>query len=292
MMFEERMNEYRSRVDKALEKHFAARSVPHRRIWEAMAYSVMAGGKRIRPVLCMEFARVCGAGSSDALPAAAAVEMLHSYSLIHDDLPCMDDDDLRRGRPTSHKVFGEYTAVLAGDALQTEAFRTILNSGMEPAVKAECARILSEAAGADGMCAGQQLDMDWEGRELSESELELIDSGKTCAIIEAACLMGCAVGGADEEQKKAASEYARCIGLAFQIRDDMLDVLSTPAELGKTVGSDSEENKTTYMSLLGREECEKRIAQLNKRACEAVRGAFREPDFLCALADFLGGRKK
>ena len=194
-------------------------------------------------------------------------------------------------RPTNHKVFGEYTAVLAGDALQTEAFRVILGSSLSPEVRAECARILAEAAGADGMCAGQQLDMDWEGRELTENELSVLDAKKTGAIIEAACLMGCAVGGGDAEQRAAASEYARCIGLAFQIRDDMLDALSTDAELGKPIGSDKTEGKTTYMSLLGEEECARRIAELNERARSAVRGAFREPDFLCALADSLAERR-
>lgn len=291
MMFEERMNEYRSRADKALEKHFVPRGVPYERLLESMAYSVMAGGKRIRPALCMEFSRVCGGSSGDALAPAVAIELLHTYSLIHDDLPCMDNDDLRRGKPTNHKVFGEYTAVLAGDALQTEAFRVILGSSLSPEVRAECARILAEAAGADGMCAGQQLDMDWEGRELTENELSVLDAKKTGAIIEAACLMGCAVGGGDAEQRAAASEYARCIGLAFQIRDDMLDALSTDAELGKPIGSDKTEGKTTYMSLLGEEECARRIAELNERARSAVRGAFREPDFLCALADSLAERR-
>lgn len=290
MILEERYNEYRCMVDKALEKRMAVREAPHARLWEAMAYSVGAGGKRIRPVLTLEFARLCGGAAWDALPAAVAVELLHTYSLIHDDLPCMDDDDLRRGKPTNHKVFGEYTAVLAGDALQTEAFRAILSSTMPAELRAECAAILAEAAGADGMCAGQQLDMEWEGRALTEAQLREIDSRKTGAMIEAACVMGCAAGGGTEEQKRAAAEYAGNIGLAFQIRDDMLDVLSTDGELGKPVGSDAMEGKTTYMSLLGREACEARIKQLTDRAVDVLKSAFVDPDFLCQFAASLAER--
>jgi geranylgeranyl diphosphate synthase type II len=291
MILEERYNEYKCMAEKALERRMAAKDVPYARLWEAMAYSVGAGGKRIRPVLTLEFARLCGGTAWDALPAAEAVELMHTYSLIHDDLPCMDDDDLRRGKPTNHKVFGEYTAVLAGDALQTEAFRAILSSGMPPAVKAGCAAVLAEAAGADGMCAGQQLDMDWEGRPLSEAELREISTRKTGAIIGAACVMGCIAGGGTEEQKHAAAEYARNIGLAFQIRDDMLDVLSTDDELGKPVGSDAAEGKATFMSLLGRERCEARIRTLTDRAVAALKAAFSDPDFLCQFAASLAERR-
>jgi len=203
----------------------------------------------------------------------------------------MDDDDLRRGKPTNHVVFGEYTAVLAGDALQTEAFRALLSSEMPPVEKAACAGVLAEAAGADGMCAGQQLDMDWEGRPLTEKELREIDSRKTGAMIEAACVMGCIAGGGTEEQKSAAAKYARSIGLAFQIRDDMLDVLSTDEALGKPVGSDAAEGKTTYMSLLGRERCEALIRELTDEAVSAVKEAFIDPDFLAQFAASLAQRQ-
>ncbi|NCB52104.1 MAG: polyprenyl synthetase family protein [Clostridia bacterium] len=291
MILEERYNEYKCMVEKAIGKRMEVRDVPYARLWEAMAYSVAAGGKRIRPVLTLEFARLCGGTAWGALPAAVAVELMHTYSLIHDDLPCMDDDDLRRGKPTNHVVFGEYTAVLAGDALQTEAFRAILSSDMPDAVKAECAGRLAEAAGADGMCAGQQLDMDWEGRPLTEEELREIDSRKTGAMIEAACVMGCAAGGGTERQKLAAAKYARSIGLAFQIRDDMLDVLSTDEELGKPIGSDVAEGKTTYMSLLGRERCEELIERLTQEAISAVKEAFIDPDFLAQFASSLAERR-
>lgn len=291
MILEERYNEYKCMAERALEKRMGLRDVPYTRLWEAMAYSVGAGGKRIRPVLTLEFARLCGGRAWDALPAAVAVELMHTYSLIHDDLPCMDNDDLRRGKPTNHVVFGEYTAVLAGDALQTEAFREILSSDLPDGVKAECARVLAEAAGADGMCAGQQLDMDWEGRPLTEEQLREIDSRKTGAMIEAACVMGCIAGGGNENQKRAAAEYARSIGLAFQIRDDMLDVLSTDEELGKPIGSDLAGGKTTYMSLLGPEKCEERIRALTDEAVKAVRAAFIDPDFLAQFAASLAGRR-
>ncbi len=290
MILEERYNEYKTMTEKALEKHFAARAASYRRLWDAMAYSVAAGGKRIRPVLLLEFARLCGGRAYDALPAAMAVEMLHTYSLIHDDLPCMDNDDLRRGKPTNHRVFGEFTAVLAGDALQTEAFRTILGSGMDAGIRLECARILAEAAGGDGMCAGQQLDMDWEGRALDESQLHEIDRHKTGALIRAACAMGAVCGGGSAAQLAAAEAYADRIGLAFQIRDDMLDVLSTDAVLGKPIGSDSAEGKTTYMSLLGREGCQERIRELTDSAMEKVRAQFIDPDFLCRFAASMAER--
>ncbi len=203
----------------------------------------------------------------------------------------MDDDELRRGKPTNHKVFGEYTAVLAGDALQAEAFRVILASDMPAAAKAECGRLLAEAAGADGMCAGQMLDMQWEGMDLTESRLRMIDSRKTGAIIAAACVMGCAAGLGSKRQKQAAEAYAKKLGLAFQIRDDMLDVLSTDAKLGKPVGSDKCEGKTTYMSLLGREKCEGLIRTLTDEAVSALEGAFSDTDFLSRFASLLAERQ-
>ena len=291
MILEERCNEYKCMTEKALEKHFAARNVSYKKLWDAMAYSISAGGKRIRPVLLLEFARLCGGRAYDALPCAMAVEMLHTYSLIHDDLPCMDNDDLRRGKPTNHKVYGEYTAVLAGDALQTEAYRTILASALPAPVRAKCARILADATGADGMCAGQQLDMDWEGRSLTEAELREIDSHKTGALIKAACLMGVVAGGGTEAQYLAAGEYAERLGLAFQIRDDVLDVTSTNEALGKPIGSDAQEGKTTFMSLLGRENCETLIKRLTDEAVAILKSEYIDPEFLCSFAATLAARE-
>ena len=216
---------------------------------DAMRYSLLAGGKRLRPVLLLEFCRVCGGDYKNALPAAAAIEMLHTYSLIHDDLPCMDNDDLRRGRPTNHKVYGECTAVLAGDALQAEAFKKVLECSFPAENVLKCAYVFAESVGRAGMCGGQFLDMSCENKILSTDELDNINLRKTGALIRAACLMGASLAGASEEQLAAAAEYGNALGKAFQIRDDVLDVTSTPEELGKPVGSDEAEGKNTYMHI-------------------------------------------
>ena len=214
--------EYKSRIDAALETFFASVPAPLNGLAEAMRYSLLAGGKRIRPMLVLEFCRICGGDIDAAMPVACAIEMLHTYSLIHDDLPCMDDDELRRGRPTNHVVYGECTATLAGDALQAEAFGTILRSGLPAGRKARCAEYLADAVGLDGMCGGQFLDMLGEGKTLSEQELTDINSRKTGALLTAACRMGVAAGGGSAAQLEAASLYGAAIGAAFQIRDDML----------------------------------------------------------------------
>ena len=218
--------------------------------------------------------------------------MLHTYSLIHDDLPCMDNDELRRGKPTNHMVYGECTATLAGDALQAEAFGTILRCDLPPAVKANCAEILAGAVGLDGMCGGQFLDMSWEGRALTEQELSEINIRKTGALLVAACQMGVAAADGSELMLAAAGHYGSAIGMAFQIRDDMLDVLSTAEELGKPIGSDLEENKNTYMVLMGREGCEKTIAKLTDFAKNVLDEAFEDTAFLKELADALSTRDK
>ncbi|MBQ3892136.1 MAG: polyprenyl synthetase family protein, partial [Mailhella sp.] len=243
-------------ADEALAQCFLTEAdYPVKGLAEAMRYSLLAGGKRIRPTLVMEFCRVSGGEARDALPVACAIEMLHTYSLIHDDLPCMDNDELRRGRPTNHMVYGECTATLAGDALQAEAFGTILRSDLPAERRARCAMHLANAVGMDGMCGGQYLDMLGEGKKLTEQELDEINSRKTGALLTAACLMGVAAAGGSEEQEEAAARYGSAIGMAFQVRDDMLDVLSTEQELGKPIGSDREEQKNTYMALYGEERC-------------------------------------
>ncbi|PKM74082.1 MAG: geranyl transferase [Firmicutes bacterium HGW-Firmicutes-16] len=265
--------------------------MPQHRLIEAMRYSLLAGGKRIRPVLVLAFCEATGKHPETALPAAVAIEMLHTYTLIHDDLPCMDNDELRRGKPTNHIVFGEFTAMLAGDALQAEAFGTILRSGLPTAVRAECAEALANAAGIDGVCGGQQLDMEGNGKALSEQELTEIQSRKTGSLLAAACLMGAIVGGATEKQKEAALIYGVAIGVAFQIRDDILDEISTAEELGKPIGSDRRTEKPTFMSLHGREECEKRIGIITEYAKKTVSEAFPEPSFLMNFADELSIRR-
>ena len=284
-------NDYKAMVDAALEECFrGAESLPYAGLAGAMRYSLLAGGKRIRPTLVLEFCRVCGGEIESALPVACAIEMLHTYSLIHDDLPCMDDDDLRRGRPTNHVVFGECTATLAGDALQAEAFGTILRSALPDERKARCAAFLADAVGLDGMCGGQYLDMLGEGKELDEQELTDINARKTGALLTAACRMGVAAAGGDDGQLEAAARYGAAIGAAFQIRDDMLDVLGTEQELGKPIGSDREEKKNTYMALYGAEHCAEMVLRLTEAAKEALKGVFADTAFLDALADSMAVR--
>ena len=286
------VNEYRELIDTALAEYFSAcDTLPQARLAEAMRYSLLAGGKRIRPMLVLEFCRTAGGDVAAALPVACAIEMLHTYSLIHDDLPCMDNDDLRRGRPTNHVVFGECTAVLAGDALQAEAFGTILRSALPAERKAACAEILASAVGLDGMCGGQYLDMSWEGRQLTEQELTEINSRKTGALLVAACQMGVAAAGGSRLMLDTAGHFGAALGMAFQIRDDMLDVLSTAEELGKPIGSDSQENKNTYMVLMGEEGCRQTVARLTEFAKNVLGEAFEDTAFLCAMADSLADRK-
>ena len=286
------VNEYRELIDTALAEYFSAcDTLPQARLAEAMRYSLLAGGKRIRPMLVLEFCRIAGGDVAAALPVACAIEMLHTYSLIHDDLPCMDNDDLRRGRPTNHVVFGECTAVLAGDALQAEAFGTILRSALPAERKAACAEILASAVGLDGMCGGQYLDMSWEGRQLTEQELTEINSRKTGALLVAACQMGVAAAGGSRLMLDTAGHFGAALGMAFQIRDDMLDVLSTAEELGKPIGSDSQENKNTYMVLMGEEGCRQTVQRLTEFAKNVLGEAFEDTAFLCAMADSLADRK-
>jgi geranylgeranyl diphosphate synthase type II len=291
MPMDKRYDEYRQGVEDALREAFALRGFPFDGLLEAMEYSVMAGGKRIRPCLVLEFCRAAGGDTQAALPVACAVEMLHTYSLIHDDLPCMDNDDLRRGKPTNHKVFGEWTALLAGDALQAEAFALILNSDLPDRAKLACAKSLVIAAGVDGICGGQYLDLSGDGKALTEDQLTEIQSRKTASLLVAACQMGVHAAGGDDAFLDAAATYGAALGAAFQIRDDMLDELADEKELGKPVGSDKAQGKTTFMTLYGREKCQQmvdRLTQVAKKATET----FPDPGFLPELADELAKRNK
>ena len=275
MTFSEQLSADIALIEPALEGYLSRETHEgYDRIFEAAKYSAMAGGKRLRPVIVLEFCRLHGGDIKNALPFACALEMLHTYSLIHDDLPCMDNDDLRRGKPTNHKAFGETLAVLAGDALQAEAFRTILSTELPAEMRAECARLLAEAAGENGICGGQQLDMEGEGKALTKEELMDINDRKTSAMIYAACLMGVTCGGGNEQQREAAAKYAKALGLAFQIRDDMLDVISTESELGKPIGSDAREGKNTFMALYGLERCGAYVHELSEQAAHLVKDLF------------------
>ena len=284
--------EYRKLINNYLESAIPVASESCRALAESMNYSLLAGGKRIRPMLCLEFARICGGAIEKTLPIACGIEMLHTYSLIHDDLPCMDNDDLRRGRPTNHKVYGECTATLSGDALQAQAFASVLSAADIPAEnRSRCALILAEASGYKGMCGGQFMDMEAEGKVLDESGLTGINNLKTGALLSAACSMGVAAACSDEKLISAAASFGSLLGLAFQIRDDMLDVLSTREELGKSIGSDAEENKNTYMAILGEEKCAKAVHELTKQATNILKESFSSTQFLEELAASLEKRK-
>lgn len=285
--FQIKLEQYQHSVEQALQTYFL-QELPQKKLFEAMRYSLLAGGKRIRPVLVLEFCRICGGDWEKALPFAAAIEMVHTYSLIHDDLPCMDNDDYRRGRLTNHKVYGEAQAILAGDALLTAAFDTIASADAEPAVALRVVKILASSSGELGMVGGQILDIDGENAELSADQVHTIHKLKTGALIRAACCMGAAAAKATEEQMQAAEEYASALGLAFQIRDDMLDVLGDAEKLGKAVHADS--NKNTFVSAYGIERCKELIDAENSKALLALQ-QFEDREFLEALTKMLASRE-
>lgn len=276
---------YLSLVEEALRQALPQpeESSPTAPVEEAMAYSLFVGGKRIRPVLALGFCQLCGGAPEQALPFACAVEMVHTYSLIHDDLPCMDDDDMRRGKPTNHKVYGETLAILAGDALQPEAFRLIAQAtGLPAESRIAAVEVLANAAGADGMVAGQVLDTLCDVRE--EAGLTQLDRLKTCAMISAAAELGCVAAGMDAEKRRQAREFGDGLGLAFQLRDDILDVTGAQEVFGKPIGSDKAEGKVTFVDLLGVDGCQREVEAQTKRAKAAVAG-WADSDFLRELAD-------
>ena len=285
------LKELQNEINAALDGCFRD-DCAQKELLEAMRYSLLAGGKRIRPVLLLKFCEAAGGDKHAALPAACGIEMLHTYSLIHDDLPCMDNDDLRRGRPTCHKVFGETNAVLAGDALQSAAYYAVLSSPAAPERTAAMAKTLAFAAAEQGMCGGQYLDTSKEGIPVTAEELREIHRLKTGALLRAACVMGVQCAGGTAEQEAAAESFAMNLGLAFQIRDDVLDCISTEAELGKPIGSDKAEGKTTFVSLFGAEECARLVHHHTALAKAALSGHFPDTDFLCWLADLLADRRK
>lgn len=258
---------------------------------EAMAYACADGGKRIRPVLTLEFCRLCGGDPEAAMPAATAIEMIHSYSLVHDDLPCMDNSLLRRGKPSTHAVYGETMALLAGDGLLNLAFETILASKNRGALTAEgvlgAASALADAAGIEGMVGGQVIDLQSEGKSIDLATLEALQRGKTAALLIAACVMGARLAGATPEQEAAARTFGENVGLAFQIVDDILDVTASAEALGKPVGSDAENEKVTYVSLLGLEEARRLAAQRTADAVAALSVFGAEADSLRQLAQAL-----
>ena len=288
--FSARYEEYRAAVEACLDGLFTG-DVPWKNLYESMRYSVLSGGKRIRPVLTLECARLGGIRDwRDALPFACALELVHTYSLIHDDLPCMDDDELRRGKPTNHVVYGETMATLSGDALQPEAYRLIAEAPkLSARAKVEAVQALSWASGADGMVAGQVLDLTDFGRD--ETSLRLLHNKKTCFMIKCAAELGCAASRASMEVREATQTYAALLGLAFQIRDDLLDVVGDEATFGKPIGSDREEGKTTYVDLLGIDGCKAEVTRLTEEAIAALDGV-EDAVFLIQLAKNLAKRDK
>ena len=274
--------QYKQHIESFLERCcFTDTTEPQQALFDAMRYSLLAGGKRIRPIMVYDFCRMCGGNWEDAKHFAAAVEMIHTYSLIHDDLPCMDNDDYRRGRLTNHKVYGEAIAVLAGDALLTAAFRFLAQAPTSAASRIRAVEVLSSCAGESGMVGGQVLDMLSESRQCTEPEVLNIQSRKTGALIRAACQLGVIAGNGTEEQFSAAANFADHLGLAFQIRDDMLDVVGNAAELGKAIGVDADKN--TFVQLYGLEKCEELVHRHTEEAMQSL-NLFDDTDYMRMLS--------
>lgn len=279
-------------INNALRKYMAHGENPQQKIYEAMEYSLYAGGKRLRPVLMLETARMCGGDPAVVLPFACAMEMIHTYSLIHDDLPAMDNDDLRRGIPTNHKKFGEAMAILAGDALLNKAFEIV--SGVEnlpPSRVLSAISMLAASSGTEGMIGGQVVDIESEGKSIDLSELQYLHLLKTGAIIRSSCTIGALLAGASESEIRAVDEFASKLGVAFQIRDDILDCTGTEEELGKPIGSDEAEGKNTYVKLLGLEKSEQLVKNYSTQAEQALDCFGEKADFLKWLADALINRR-
>jgi geranylgeranyl diphosphate synthase type II len=281
-------------VDRALEKLVPPKTAFPPVIHEAMRYSLFAGGKRVRPILAIAAAEAVGAKTAELLPAAGALELIHTYSLMHDDLPAMDNDDYRRGRPTCHKVFGEANAILAGDGLLTMAFEVLSDPRRLKAVPAKTLvaiiREIAMASGVFGMVGGQVVDMESEGKDVDFPTLEYIHTHKTGALIRAAVRVGALYGKATKRQLAALTRYGELTGLAFQIADDILDLTGTREEIGKDVGSDLKKGKKTYPAFLGIEESRRRAREITDRALEALRDFDRKADPLRELAKYIINR--
>ena len=290
MSFDQITAQYRDYVQNYLKDWYVRfHKEPQKQLIEAMEYSLLAGGKRLRPIFAFDFCRMCGRNWENAAPFAAAIEMIHTYSLIHDDLPCMDNDDFRRGRPTNHKVYGEGLAVLAGDALLTDPFAVASTAKLpNPEDMGFAVSVLSECSGSLGMVGGQVLDIMSEHRECTEDEVLAIQSRKTGGLIRAACVLGVIAGGGSQEQIQAAAQFAGALGLAFQIRDDMLDVIGTQEEMGKGVGTD--EAKNTFVRIYGVEKCEELVNRYTDIAISAL-DAFPDKDYMVTLAKQLTERR-
>ena len=283
----------RSLIDSELDRRIPKESEPPERVHAAIRWSLFAGGKRLRPSLLLATGQTFGARADDLLRTACALEMIHTYSLIHDDLPSMDNDELRRGRPTCHVKFDEATAILAGDALQTLAFQTIAeDSHLSPQLRVQLIAEIARAAGTPkGMVAGQGLDLDAESRDVSGEELERIHHQKTGALIRAAARCGAIIAGVDESDLAAVTEYATNLGLLFQITDDLLDVTATAEDLGKTPGKDARSRKATYPALYGIEATHSQLEAVYRATCGALERINQPTQLLRSIAEFIRGRQ-
>ena len=294
MEYGEKLAYYADLVQQGLEKWLPEKTGELKQIFDAARYSALAPGKRLRPALLLEFYTLCGGQAEDALPFACGLEMIHDYSLIHDDLPCMDDDDLRRGRPSNHKAYGEAMALLAGDALLTRAFEVMLSQRcprVPPAQAMKAASIIASCAGMEGMIGGQVMDLAFEETKPQAEQLEEMVRLKTGRLLTAACAAGCALAGEEGETMRRARHYADSLGLAFQIQDDILDCEGDPAVFGKPVGSDQSKGKATFAAFYGLEECRRMTRELTERAVQAV-APLPGSAFLQQLAQELVSRQK
>ncbi len=285
------IEEYSERISKALIEHLPVANDGQKSVVMAMKYSLTNGGKRLRPILVLEFCKMCGGDTEKAMAYACAVEYVHTYSLIHDDLPCMDNDDLRRGKPSCHKMYGEATALLAGDALLTHAFEIASTADFDGAKNADAVSLIAQNSGVCGMIGGQVLDLKYEAASPSMSQLLTVHKLKTGAMISAACLLGCIAGDATEKQILAASKFAYYLGIAFQIKDDILDVTGDEQKLGKPVGSDKDNEKTTYVDIVGLNKAQEDVEKLTQAAIESL-SAFENNEFVSSLAEYLTRREK
>ena len=285
----------RRQVDEALERWVVGEEEFPPQVHKAMRYSLFAGGKRLRPILALSAAEAVGGKAREALPVACALELIHTYSLIHDDLPAMDDDDLRRGRPTSHKVFGEAVAILAGDALLTEAFRLMarpdLMRNLPSRRRLAAIHLVALSAGSRGLVGGQVMDMASEGEEIKPDILEYIHSRKTGALIGAAVAVGAVIGGGSPREVRALEKYGRKVGLAFQIMDDLLDVQGEETQMGKAVGKDRTKGKATYPSLFGIEDSRRKAEGLVREAVTHLDPFNRRANPLREIARYILQRK-
>jgi geranylgeranyl diphosphate synthase type II len=290
------LNEKRAMIEEALKEIFPEPEGPAADIIRAMSYSIFAGGKRLRPILCMAGAEAVGGKAQDVLPVACAIELIHTYSLIHDDLPVMDDDDMRRGKPTSHKVFGEAVALLAGDGLLTKAFHVMTHADFQNSVKPSALLpvigLIAKAAGYEGMVGGQVVDIQSEGKEVDPHILEFIHTHKTAALIAASVASGAILVGGEEHQVKALTSYGQNIGLAFQVSDDILDIEGDSQELGKDVGSDERQGKSTYPTLLGLKRSKEIQRELVEQAIESLQAFDHKSDPLRHIARYIIVRKR